>query len=70
MNEASVACVADEGEWFEPGTRVEYAATSPRRREYRLERAVLGSYEVVRCERLTGDDARLLAVTLRPLFGR
>jgi hypothetical protein len=69
VGEVSVAWVADEGEWFDPGTRVEYAPTSPRRRERRLAKAVLGSYEVVRCERLAGDDARLLTVTLRPLFG-
>jgi hypothetical protein len=69
MRKARVERVADEGEWFDPGTRVEYAVTSPRRPERRLEKAVLGTYEVVCCERVL-DDARVLAVTLRPLFDR
>jgi hypothetical protein len=68
MDKARIERVADEGEWFDAGTRVEYAVISPHRPERRLEKAALGRYEVVQCERLPGDDTRLLAVTLQP-FG-
>ena len=59
--------ILDEGQWFERGTRVDFfGAERPERR--RLEAAVLGSYEVLRCARLEDEGKRWLAVTLRP-FG-
>jgi hypothetical protein len=57
--------VVDEGQEFAPGMRVDYARTSLRRQGRRLEKAILGRYEVVSCECLDGDTRRL-AVTLRP----
>ena len=59
-----VELALDEGEGFEPGMRVDYAATGSAGSGPRLEKAVLGSYEVVRCDRADGD--RRLTVTLRP----
>jgi len=59
--------VADEGQWFERGTRVDFfEAARPGHR--RLEPAALGSYEVLRCARFEADGAHWLSVTLRP-FG-
>ena len=59
--------VLDEGQWFERGTRVDFFGAERTERR-RLESAVLGSYEVLRCERLEDEGTRWLAVTLWP-FG-
>lgn len=55
----------DTGQWFEPGVRAEYfpATHDPRRRT--LEKAALGSYEVLGCDRVTVDDRRWIDVRLR-----
>ena len=55
----------DAGQWFERCDRVEYfpAEHDPRKRV--LEKAALGSYEVVGCDRVEADDRRWLDVRLR-----
>ena len=57
--------VADAGQWFERGVRAEYfpAEHDPRKRV--LEKAALGSYEVLGCDRVEADDQVWLDVRLR-----
>ena len=57
--------VADAGQWFERGVRVEYFPAEHDPRRWVLEPAALGSYEVLACDRVTVDDRRWLDVRLR-----
>jgi hypothetical protein len=59
--------VLDEGQWFERGTRADFFEAG-RPGHTRLEPAALGSYEVLRCERVETEGVQWLDVTLRP-FG-
>ena len=58
----------DVGEWFEQGVRVEYfpAEHDPRRQV--LEKAALGSYEVIDCARVEAGKHRWLDVRLRRII--
>jgi len=58
--------VRDEGQWFDRGIRVEFFQARPSCRE--LEKAALGSYEVLECARGVDDDGRWLDVRLRRAF--
>ena len=60
----------DAGQWFERGVRVEYFPAKRDPRELTLEKAALGSYEVVGCDRVTVDQHRWLDVRLRRLTHR
>ena len=55
--------VRDQGQWFDRGMRAEFFRVRPAHVE--LERAALGSYEVLGCERVEDADGRWLDVTLR-----
>ena len=57
--------VADAGQWFERGVRVEYFPANRDPRVQVLEKATLGSYEVLGCVRVEADDHRWLDVRLR-----
>ena len=57
--------VADAGQWFERGVRVEYFPAVHDPREQVLEKAALGSYEVLGCDRVQVDDHHWLDVRLR-----
>jgi hypothetical protein len=66
MNERAgefVERVSDQGQWFDRGMRVEFFQVRPRHRE--LEKAVLGSYEVLGCERVEDAGGWWLDVRLR-----
>ena len=56
--------MADAGQWFERGMRVEYFPAEHDPRQWTLEQAALGSYEVLDCDRVTIDDCRWLDVRL------
>ncbi len=56
--------MADAGQWFERGMRVEYFPDEHDPRKWTLETAALGSYEVLDCDRVTIDDCRWLDVRL------
>ncbi len=60
--------VADAGQRFEPGMRVEFFPAEHDPRETVLEPAALGSYVVVGCDRVAADDRRWLEVRLRRLI--
>ena len=62
--------VADAGQWFEPGVRVEYFPAERDPRTWTLEQAALGSYEVLGCDRVTVDQHGWLDVRLRRLTHR
>jgi hypothetical protein len=55
----------DDGQWFEHGARIDFFA-DVRPGQRRLEPAILGAYEVLRCARLEAEGARWLSVTLQP----
>ena len=55
--------VSDEGQWFDRGVRVDYFQVRPSQRE--LEKAALGPYEVLGCERVADVSGRWLHVRLR-----
>ncbi len=55
--------VSDQGQWFDQGVRVDFFQVRPRHRE--LEKAVLGSYEVLGCERVADVSGHWLNVRLR-----
>ena len=57
--------VADAGQWFERGLRVEYFPAEYDPRKQVLEKAALGSYEVLGCDRVQAGDRRWLDVRLR-----
>ena len=59
--------VSDHGQWFDRGVRVEYFRATPGPRERNLEKAVLGSYEVLACTRVEAEGGRWLDVRLRRL---
>jgi hypothetical protein len=58
--------VRDRGQWFDRGLRVEVFQTRPAHHE--LERAALGSYEVLGCERVEAGGGSWLDVRLRHAF--
>ena len=55
----------DAGQWFEQGVRVEYFPAEHDPRKLTLEKAALGSYEVLGCDRVEADDRRWLDIRLR-----
>ena len=55
--------VSDQGQWFDRGTRVEFFGVRPSHRE--LEKAALGSYEVLACTRVEDTSGSWLDVRLR-----
>jgi len=55
--------VSDQGQWFDQGVRVEFFQVHPRHRE--LEKAALGSYEVLACTRVEEGSGSWLDVRLR-----
>jgi len=55
--------VSDQGQWFDRGVRVDFFQVRPSHRV--LEKAVLGSYEVLGCERVADVSGRWLDVRLR-----
>ena len=57
----------DAGQWFERGVRVEYFPAEHDPRTQVLEKAALGSYEVLGCVRVGTGDYRWLDVKLRRL---
>ena len=57
--------IVDAGQWFELGTRVEYFPAEYDPRKLTLEKAALGSYEVLGCDRVEADERRWLDVRLR-----
>jgi hypothetical protein len=57
--------LVDEGQWFEPGVRVEYFPALYDPRKSTLELAALGSYEVVDCERQSTNGQPWLTIRLR-----
>ena len=62
--------VADAGQWFERGVCVEYFPAEHDPRAWSLEKAALGSYEVLGCDRVTAEQHRWLDVRLRRLTHR
>jgi hypothetical protein len=69
MNESMgefVERVSDQGQWFDRGLRVEFFQTRPT--QHVLERAALGSYEVVACERVEDGGRPWLDIKLRRAF--
>jgi hypothetical protein len=58
----------DEGQWFEPGVRVEYFYPSARARRRKLEKAALGAYEVLECTRVETNGGCWLHIRLQPLL--
>jgi len=55
--------VRDQGQWFDPGLRVEFFRVHPQHRA--LEPAALGSYEVLACTRVDEASGAWLDVRLR-----
>jgi len=55
--------VSDQGQWFDEGMRVEGFGLRPSHRE--LEKAALGSYEVLACTRVEDSGGPWLDVRLR-----
>lgn len=73
MNQQDVVVterMRDEGQWFEPGLRVELATPVVERGEWRVERAALGAYEVLNCQRETASDGRWIILRLQRLLHR
>jgi hypothetical protein len=58
-----VESVRDRGQWFDRGIRVEFFQDGSR--HLVLEKAALGSYEVVDCTRVKDEDGAWLDVRLR-----
>jgi hypothetical protein len=54
--------VSDHGQWFDPGMRVEFFRVGASHDE--LEQAILGSYEVLGCQRVADASGRYLDVRL------
>jgi hypothetical protein len=65
--EVIVERMPDTGQWFEPGARAEYFPVERDPRQWTLEAAALGSYEVLDCHRVTTADGRWLDVRLQRL---
>jgi len=55
--------VSDQGQWFDRGMRVEFFGARPDLRT--LEKAALGSYEVLGCTRVEDASGSWLDVRLR-----
>jgi hypothetical protein len=55
--------VSDQGQWFDRGMRVEFFGVRPDHRT--LEKAALGSYEVLACTRVEDASGAWLDVKLR-----
>ena len=66
--EAFVERVLDEGQWFDQGERVEFFPRAAGRLQPVLEKAALGSYEVLGCRRVSTGDLRWLDVQLGSVF--
>jgi hypothetical protein len=64
----TVERMIDDGQWFERGARVEYFPTAPDPRDLILEKAALGSYEVLGCTRVEANGQRWLHIKLRRLL--
>jgi hypothetical protein len=60
--------VRDEGQWFHQGERVEFFNGVAGRLQPVLEKAALGSYEVLGCQRVGAGDACCLDVRLVAVF--
>ena len=60
-----VVHVADHGQWFEPGLRVEYTCPPSEHATGSLINAALGTYEVLGCTRERADGQPWLTVRLR-----
>jgi len=57
--------VRDEGQWFDPGLRVEVTGAVTGRSTARIEKAVFGAYEVLDCTHTKDDGEAYLAVKLQ-----
>ena len=57
--------VRDDGQWFDRGLRVEITQSASERAPGRIEKAILGAYEVLDCERADDAGETYLAVRLR-----
>ena len=57
--------VRDDGQWFDRGLRVEVSRPATRRAPGRIEKAVLGAYEVLGCAQEEDEGEAYLAVRLR-----
>ena len=57
--------VRDEGQWFDRGLRVEVTRPSDERSPGRIEKAVLGGYEVLDCTHEEDGGQACLTVRLR-----
>jgi hypothetical protein len=71
MNEPAgvfVERVSDDGQWFDRGERVEFFPRAVGHLRPTLEKAALGSYEVLRCSRVRADGRRWLDVELQRVF--
>ena len=71
MHEAEgllVERVADDGRWFERGERVDFFPRAGGHLPPTLEKAALGSYEVVGCTPVHERGTRWLDITLRRAF--
>ena len=71
MHEAErllVERVADDGRWFERGERVEFFPRAGGHLPPTLEKAALGSYEVVSCTSVHERGTSWLEITLRRAF--
>jgi len=55
--------VRDQGQWFDPGIRVEFFGLHPSQRQF--EKAALGAYEVLACTRVQDASGAWLDVKLR-----
>ena len=66
--EVFVERVLDEGQWFDQGERVEFFPRAAGRLQPVLEKAVLGSYEVLSCIRVSAGGSRWLDVRLSGVF--
>ena len=55
--------VSDQGQWFDRGVRVEFFQVRPTHQA--LEKAALGTYEVLGCQRVEDGSGRWLDVRLR-----
>ena len=57
--------VTDDGQWFDQGERVEFFARAAGHLRPALEKAALGSYEVLGCSRVQAEGRRWLDISLR-----
>jgi hypothetical protein len=60
-----IACVPDDGQWFDRGLRVEVTRSSDGRSPGRIEKAVFGTYEVLGCAHEQVEGQTFLAVRLQ-----